>query len=200
MAPWAARNFAATLNARGNGSISSVWDWAAQYLILKASTLPDGYFGAEHLGAPILPAQSARETLSTPSKTSSPKPDASSSAPEEIVNRRRRPPTQLGSQGNTSVPTPPPTQPSPSQPRGGHREESSQKSPKGTHGPDAHLHVPTFTTSYRPNSPTRTPRATPSEEDARERASGLRSEQRHPSSSFCQGRAPSKHNPKFCPG
>ena len=65
--PRAARYFAATLNARGNGSISSAWDWAAQYLILKAPALSDGYFGAEHLGAPILPAQSARETLGTPS-------------------------------------------------------------------------------------------------------------------------------------
>ena len=108
---------------RDNGRISPVWDWAAQSLILKAPALFDGYFGAEHLGAPILPAPSAREPPSGASK-----PTVLLVGAIPTANRRRRPPTQLSSQDDASIPTPPPTQPSPPQPHGGHREESPNNS------------------------------------------------------------------------
>ena len=177
----------------------SVWAWAAQSLTLEAPALFDGCFGADQLGAPVSPTQYAREPLGAPSKPPSPSPEATSSIQEDLANRRRHPPTQLGFQDYLLAPTPPPTQPSRPQPRGGHREVSPKKAPSATCGRDAHLEVPTSTAPNRLNSPARTPRTTP-EEDARERASRLRSAQRHLSSSRGQSSASSKPNPKFFSG
>ena len=183
--PSAPRYLAATLYARVNGRFSTVWDWTAQYLILKAPALFVGFFGTGHMGAPVSPAPSAREHLGAPPKPPSPSPDASPSIQEDPSNRRRHPPTQLGSQGYPSVPAPPPTQPSQSEPRGGHRELTPKKAPRATGGQAADLDVPT----------SRTSRTTPSEEDSRKRASRIRSEKRHPSSSPGQSRASSKTAP-----
>ena len=55
---------------------------------------------------------------------------------------------------------------------------------------DAHSDIPGFQTSYRPRSPGRTPRTTPSEADVRERAYRTRSEFRRASYFRGTGRAP----------
>ena len=165
--PWAVRYFAATVYTRGTGCLPSDWDWAAQYLTLEPPTLFDGYYGAERPGNTVLPTPSFRDASEGPSKPALLLSGVTRHAQGNISNRRRHHPIRRSSEDHTSIPTPPPTQTSVSQPRGGRRDET----PEGPRDPPKadvpQKNPPAFRTPYRPYSPSHTPRTAPTEDPAR---------------------------------
>ena len=189
--PWTVRYFAVVVYESENGCLPFDWDWAARSLILKPPTLFDGHFGTQHSGSAALPPPPSPDTSEGPSKPTQLSTGVTSPSSED-----GHPPPQRSSPDNASIPTPPPTQPSVSQPRGGHREAPSKMSqgPTSTNAP--HSTLPMFETSYRPTPPTHTPRTTESEETARERYSRTHSGHRPPSSYRGNSRAPSNRSSK----
>ena len=176
--------------ARDNSCLSSAWDWAAQCPALKPSALFDGYFGADR---PTAPAPSPQDDPPGTSKPTIQLSAAVTPTPDEILRRRCHPPTRQSSPGATTIPSPSPTQPSVSQPRGGRRgDETPKESPDPQPTGEACANIPEFKPSYRLKSPPRTPRTSPSGEDARGRYARPRSEFRPASPRRGNSRAPSQ--------
>ena len=125
--PWAVRFLAAEAFARDNVSMSSTWDRASQFLALKPPTLFDGYFGAGRSERPAAPAPSPLNDSQGVFKPTTQLPAAAPPTPDELLNCRRRPSTQLRYPETLTNPSPSPARPSASQPRGGHRGDESPK-------------------------------------------------------------------------
>ena len=125
--PWAGRNFAAAVFARDYGCLSFTWDWAAQFLALEPPTMSDDYFGNEHSEHPAASAPNSQGDSEGIPKPRAPLAGAVHSVLDEFTERRRRPPTQRSSSETVSIPTSPPTQPSVSHTRSGHRGGDTSK-------------------------------------------------------------------------